>query len=149
MDLLPDSVNDGNDFEESTLASSLSWKLHKDLVLPIPRCEHSVLCVGFCLVVVGGCGDLLTSYGREDDKKVRGVEVFDTRRNKVWSLPGLPDLRKARGPELQAVFVCNEILVLVDDMTFCKTSERLPLMDKNSVLFKRLLDGPCLLREFN
>ena len=144
LDLLPGSGKDGSDFEESILASSLSWKMHEDLVLPIPRCEHSVLCVGSCLVVIGGCSDYRFILDREDGKQVRGVEVLDTRRNKVWSLP---DLREARGKSVTTVFVCNEILVLVDDMTFCKTSERLPLMDKNSAVYKRLLDGPCSLRE--
>ena len=109
--------------------------MHKDLVLPIPRVGHSVVRVGSCLVVLGG----------RNDTRVRSVEVLDTKRNKVWSLP---ELREARGPELKAVAVFNGIVVHGEDMATWKTFEMLPLMDKNSAVFKCLLDGPSL-KEFD
>ena len=131
LDLLTDSYNNGRDFEEPTLVS-LSWKMHKGLVLPIPRVEHSV---GPSLVVLGG---------RNGHDRVRSVEVFDTKRNKVWSLP---ELREARGLDVKAVAVFNGIVVLGGDLASWKTFEMLPLMDKNSAVFKCLLDGSSL-REF-
>ena len=148
LDLSTDSGNHGSDFQESTLASSLSWKMHKDLVLSVPRVGHSVVRVGSCLVVVGGRFPIKNEAGdrvviEEIDANLP-VEVLDTKRNKVWSLP---DLRHERGELGAAVAVSNEIVVVGGDMRFCKTSERIPLMDKNSAVYKRLLDRPVV-REF-
>ena len=43
LDLLPVLGSDGRDFEESTFASTLSWKMHNNLVLSVPRFRHSVV----------------------------------------------------------------------------------------------------------
>ena len=145
LDLLTDSGNDERDFEESTFAPSLSWKMYKDLVLPIPRFRHSVVRVGSCLLVVGGhSGDRFSV----ENKKEHSVEVFDTKRNKVWRLPGMTT---GLGQHITAVAYSNGIVnnevAIGDELKPCQTLERLPLMDKNSVVYKRLLDGPSL-RQF-
>ena len=150
LDLLTDSGNDERDFEESTFAPSLSWKMHNNMVLSVPRFRHSVVRVGSCLVVVGGRSDDRFSVENEGDARVRSVEVFDTKRNKVWRLPGMT---KGLGEHLIAVadsngIVYNETVVLGDELRPWQTFERLPLMDKNSAVYKRLLDGPSL-RQFD
>ena len=131
LDLLPVLGSDGRDSDESDLAPSLSWKMHQDLVLPIPQVCYSVVRVGSCLVVLGG----------RNDTRVRSVEVLDTKRNKVW---GLPDLRDEGGELSAAVAVFNGIVVLGGDMASWKTFAILPLMDKNSAVYKCLLDSPSL-----
>ena len=141
LDMLPDSGNDGNEFEESTIASSLSWKMHKDLVLPVPRVGHSVVRLGTCLVVAGGRSEKF--FVLEDE--VPFVEVLDTKRNKVWRLP---QLRERREKELTAVVVSNELVLLGGDVRPPKTFLRLLLTDKNSAVHKRLLDSR-LSREFD
>ena len=146
LDLLTNSGKDGRDFQESTFASTLSWKMHKDLVLAIPRFRHSVVRVGSCLLVVGGCSDDRFSVENEGDARVRSVEVFDTKRNKVWRLPGMT---KGIGEHFTAVadsngIVYNELLALGNELRPWQTFERLPVMDKNSAVYKRLLDGPSL-----
>ena len=140
LDLLTDSGNDRREFQESTRASNLSWKMHKDLVLSVPRVGHSVVRVGSCLGIIGGHRNHGFSVENGADDSVHSVEVFDTKHNKVWSLP---DLWEARGSELSAVSVLNGIVILGCDMR-CKIIARLPLMDKNLAVYKRLLDGPLL-----
>ena len=119
--------------------------MHKDLVL---RVCYSVVRVGSCLVVVGGSGDpRVLDFTGEADDGVRSVEVFDTKRNTVWSLP---EFRESQSEFSAAVVVSNEIVVLGGDMPSGQTSksERLPLVDKNSAVYKLLLDGPSL-QEFD
>ena len=150
LDLSADSGNDGSDFQESTLAPSLSWKMHNNLVLSLPRFRHSVVRLGTCLLVVGGRSDDRFSVENEGDARVRFVEVLDTKHNKVWRLPGMT---KGLGGHFAAVAYSNGIIVnnefaLGDELKPCQTFERFPLMDKNSALYKLLLDGPSL-RQFD
>ena len=98
------------------------WKMHKDLVLGNARHGHGMVRVGSCLVVVGGEGD--------EDKYMCSVEVLDTKRNLVWQLPGR--------------FMCSVVAISNGIATIegCEEEnvvETLPLVDKNSVCFARMM----------
>ena len=62
---------------------SSKWKVHKDLVLSVPRTHHAVGKVGTCLIVTGGI----------IDETVKSVEILDTKRNVVFRLPDMTVLR--------------------------------------------------------
>ena len=100
--------------------------------------------------MVGGRSDERFSVENEGDARVRSVEVFDTTRNKVWTIRGMT---KGLVHHFTAVadsngIVYNELLALGNELRPWQTYKRLPLMDKNSAVYKRLLDGPSL-RQFD
>ena len=68
--------------------SSSKWKVHKDLVLSVPRTQHAVGKVGSCLIVTGG----------KTKKALKLVEVLDTKRNAVFNIPDMTTRRN--GPSL-------------------------------------------------
>ena len=59
--------------------SSSKWKVHKELVLSVPRKLHGVVNVGTSLIVAGGYGDYY----------LKSVEVLDTKRNVAFKLPDM------------------------------------------------------------
>ena len=114
-----------------------SERLHVDLALTESRWGHAVARVGSCLVVSGGCPG--SSWYR-----LRSVEVMDTKRNKVWKMV----------PEMTGIRVAHTMVTLSTGIVCISgglesSSEKLSLMDKNSVVFRNLLLGkngtcPCL-----
>ena len=127
----------------SKVWSGLSWTKHKELKLFDCRSDHAIVRVGSCLVVSGG-----TIYRGNGCVKGAGtIEILDTKRNKVWKLP----LRTpCCGFRHSLVTRSNGIVAMGfvakgssrNEFTFYK--ERLPLTDKKSSLFLRLLEKPNL-----
>ena len=113
----------------SVFPSSLSWTIHKELILKKPVYGHAVVHLRSCLVVSGG--ESMVSSG----PSCRSVEVLDTKRNKVWVLPELTVKRYHHS----MVPLCIGI-VCIGGYPSCESSERISLMDKNSALFSRLLE---------
>ena len=76
----------------SVFPSSSKWKVHKDLVLSVPRKKPAVAKVGTCLIVTGG----------RKMKTLKSVEVLDTKRNIVFNIPDITVRRD--GPSLVSFF---------------------------------------------
>ena len=72
-----------NDDLSLIFPSSSKWKVHKNLLLSVPRHSHAVAKVGTCLIVTGGHSAL------------KSVELLDTKRNVVFNLPDLTVEREA------------------------------------------------------
>ena len=123
--------------------SGLSWTKHNQLKLSEYRWGHAVVRVGSCLVVSGG-----TIYRGNGFVKGAGtIEILDTKRNKVWKLP----LRTPCSGFMHSLVTRSNGIVAMsfvakgssrNEFTFYK--DRLPLTDKNSSLFLRLLEKPNL-----
>ena len=77
-----------NEDVSSIIPSSSKWKVHKDLVLSVPRTHHAVGKVGTSLIVTGG----------DTAKASRSGEVLDTTRNVVINIPDMTVGRN--GPSL-------------------------------------------------
>ena len=104
--------------------SSCRWTRHDQLELCMSRCQHAVVAVGSCLIVMGGY------FG------VDTAEVLDTRRNAVWTFPQLSGSRYIS----DAVVHSRGIAVISgDDNASCAT---LSLFDKNTWYFCRLSEQP-------
>ena len=102
--------------------SSCRWTRHDKLELSMSRCQHAVVAVGSCLIVMGGY------FG------VDTAEVLDTRRNAVWTFPQLSGQRYIS----DAVVHSRGIAVISgDDNASCAT---LSLFDKNTWCFRRLIE---------
>ena len=112
----------------SVALSTKSWTVHKKLILNMPRARLSVVQVGSCLVVAGGCDD---SYF-----PVYAVEVLDTVRNMVWELPDLTVGRDV----CDLVALPNTLAVISRSSGEEYSCETLSLVDKKSWLFARLMD---------
>ena len=132
---LDDWLKEGPQSGQSLSPVTNSWKVHKDLVLGHPRSDHAVVVLGSCLVVVGG------DKGQESDE-VCMVEVLDTQRNRVWNLDtqrnrvwNLPE----RTRSCRAVAVSTGIATMARSNVVRDWVCTLPLVDKNSACFARLL----------
>ena len=102
--------------------SSCRWTRHDQLNLSMRRCDHAVVAVGSCLIVMG---DFLARIN---------AEVLDTRRNTVWSFPQSTGSRYS----CSAVVHSRGIAVISgDDNASCAT---LSLFDKNTWCFRRLIE---------
>ena len=112
----------------SVALSTKSWTIHKKLILNMPRARLSVVQVGSCLVVAGGCDDSYFS--------VYAVEVLDTVRNMVWELPDLT----VRNHVCDLVSLPNTLAVISRSSREEFSCETLSLVDKKSWLFARLLE---------
>ena len=125
---------------------SSAWMIHEDLSSILPRWGHAVVRVGSCLVVSGGLPRIteLTTDPLLLAECVWSVEVMDTKRNKVWKMV----------PEMTGIRVAHTMVTLSTGIVCISgglesSSEKLSLMDKNSVVFRNLLLGkngtcPCL-----
>ena len=80
LDFIADSEENKEDLS-CIFPSSSKWKVHKDMVLSVPRHGHAVAKVGTCLIVTGGEYDI--------DGSTRSVEVLDTKRNVTFKLPDM------------------------------------------------------------
>ena len=134
------STTDNKNTSSSKSWSGLSWTKHRQLKLFDHRWDHAIVRDGSCVVISGG------KTGSSGLAPVGTMEVLDTKRNKVWTLPH-------RTPCSRSMHILvarsNGIAVIGfapkcswSEFTFYK--ERLPLMDKNSALFLWLLDKPHL-----
>ena len=139
------STTDNKITSSSKLWSSLSWTKHKQLKLSEYRWDHATVRVGSCLVVSGG----RTRSSRLSPAGT--IEVLDTKRNKVWTL-----LHQTTFTETKHIMVPRSIgIAAIGFARKCSWSEftfyeeRLPLMDKNSALFLRLLEKPHLVEANN
>ena len=102
--------------------SSCRWTRHVQLNLSMRRCDHAVVAVGSCLIVIGGIFAADT------------VEVLDTRRNTLSILPQLTGSRYS----CSAVVHSRGIAVISGyEDTSCAT---LSLVDKNTWCFRRLIE---------
>ena len=102
--------------------SSCRWTRHDQLNLSMRRCDHAVVAIGSCLIVMG---DFLARIN---------AEVLDTRRNTVWSFPQSTGSRYL----CSAVVHSRGIAVIGgDDNASCAT---LSLFDKNTWCFRRLIE---------
>ena len=102
--------------------SSCRWTRHDQINLSMRRCDHGVVAVGSCLIVMGG-------FSAPDT-----VEVLDTRRNTLSTLPQLTGSRYS----CSAVVHSRGIAVISGyDDTSCAT---LSLVDKNTWCFRRLIE---------
>ena len=72
-----------NKSSSSLCFSSSSWTLHQNLTLSTGRWGHGCTRLGLtmCIVVAGGQDD--------DDARLPSVEVLDTHRGVIWSLPDM------------------------------------------------------------
>ena len=61
-----------------------TWKICS-ITLSTPRVYPALCVVGHCLLIIGGCGSNKRAFG--------SVQVLDTKRNAVWSLPEIPQAR--------------------------------------------------------
>ena len=120
-----DWLTEGPHNDESSSPCTMSWQVHMDLVLGYPRCNHTLVTLGSCLVVVGGDKE-------EDSDEVRMVEVLDTQRNLVWHLP-------ERTRSCNAVALSTGIAMIADTSVPSACDGTLPLMDKNSACFAHLM----------
>ena len=114
--------------------SGLSWTKHKELKL---------FDVGSCLVVSGGT----ISCGTNDICNTEDIVILDTKRNNVWTLPHRMSwcyismhIGVTHSNGIVAMGFATKKGSSWYELTFYK--ERLPLMDKNSALFLRLLEKP-------
>ena len=97
------------------ISFSPTWTNHSEL-----RLYNAMVAMGSCLVVTGGFES--------------SVEVLDTRRNRVWNLPGLQEDRWG----CSMVTVANQVAIIGGLRNpSCAT---LPLMDRNSWYFRRLCE---------
>ena len=85
-----------NDNLSLIFPSSSKWKVHKNLLLSVPRHSHAVAKVGTCLIVTGGHSAL------------KSVELLDTKRNVVFNLPDWTVEREAHS----AVSFLDRIVVI-------------------------------------
>ena len=114
--------NETMDTASAVFPSSRRWTRHDKLELSMSRCQHAVVAVGSCLIVMGGY------FG------VDTAEVLDTRRNAVWTFPQLSGQRYIS----DAVVHSRGIAVINgDDNASCAT---LSLFDKNTWCFRRLIE---------
>ena len=74
-----DSSPDSNADVKLIFPSSSKWKVHKGLVLSVPRKKHAVAKVGTCLIVTGG----------DTHDTLKSAEVLDMKRNVVYKLPDM------------------------------------------------------------
>ena len=110
------------DTASAVFPSSCRWTVHGQLNLSMRRNHHAVVAVGSCLIVMGGY------FG------VDTVEVLDTRRNTLSTLPQLTGSRYS----CSAVVHSRGIAVISGyDDTSCAT---LSLVDKNTWCFRRLIE---------
>ena len=123
MDFATPCDNDETKKETCSTFISLSstWITHSALVLSEPRAYCAMVAVGSCLVVAGGWRNLT-------------VEVLDTHRNRVWSLPSFVNHRNG----CSMVTVANQVAVIGGELN--PTCQTLPLLDKNSWCFGRLCE---------
>ena len=99
--------------------SSSKWKVHKDLVLSVPRQKHAVAKVGTCLIVTGG----------DTDKTVKSVEVLDTTRNVVFHIPDMTVARYA--PSVVSLSDC--IVVIGGYEETCEALEVIDMQENTRV----------------
>ena len=123
-----DWLKEGPPSATSVSTSTMSWQIHKALSLRTPRCDHGMVRVGSCLVVVGGhkIGDSCHS-----------VEALDTQRNVVWELP---EIQGAVGGVYNVVAISSGIILINGwYSTHQDSGERLSLVDMNSMCFAQLM----------
>ena len=103
------------------ISFSSNWTAHSNMVLSNARSSCAVVTVGSCLVVAGGWRNST-------------VEVLDTHRNRVWSLPSFVNHRTG----CSMVNVANHVAVIGGYRNpSCAT---LPLLDRISWCFRRLCE---------
>ena len=119
LEFMESSSETNDDDLSSVFPSSSKWKVHKDLVLSVPRMEHAVAKVGTCLIVTGG----------KPFNSSQSVEVLDTKRNVVFHIPVMNQERSAHC----AVSFTHGIVVIGGKYT--KTCETLSLINVQQ-LFK-------------
>ena len=121
FDVQKPSDTDTNETACTVFPSSSAWTLHRSLVLSIRRSQHEAVSVGSCILVAGGCSGSAI------------VEVLDTERNIVWTLPHLSTGRNG----CSIVVISDGIAVIggfgVDS---CAT---LPLIDRKEQLMVRFM----------
>ena len=103
------------------ISFSSNWTAHSNMVLSNARSSCAVVTVGSCLVVAGGWRNST-------------VEVLDTHRNRVWSLPSFVNHRTG----CSMVNVADHVAVIGGYRNpSCAT---LPLLDRISWCFRRLCE---------
>ena len=108
--------------QNATSCFPSSWKTHLDLTLPNPGCAFATTKVGSCLVVARG--------------RDRAIVVMDTKNNTVWRLPFLTRMRQG----CSIVTVSRGIVVVGGSGAAGEDFlEFLPLMDRHSTIFRRLV----------
>ena len=132
-----DWLKEGPQSGQYLSAETNSWKVHKDLVLGTPRCNHGVVKLGSCLIVVGGDKTgvihLLGDPNPEESEEIRrSVEVLDTQRNLVWKLPDKKSFHNV-------VALLSTGITIIPDPLYPQVSGTLSLVDKNSACFARLM----------
>ena len=126
-----DWLKEGPPSATSVSTSTMSWQIHKALSLRTPRCDHGMVRVGSCLVVVGGhkIGDSCHS-----------VEALDTQRNVVWELR---EIQGAVGGVYNVVAISTGIILIsvwyTEYLSDQDSGERLSLVDMNSMCFAQLI----------
>ena len=111
--------HDNNEDVNFSFPSSFQWKVHKDLVLSIPRYAHAVAKVGTCLIVTGG----------DSEKTLKSVEVLDTKRNVVFNLPDLTVERDAHS----AVSFLDRIVVIGGSKKTCESLASIDMQENTKV----------------
>ena len=121
-----DWLKEATESGQSLNPLTMSWKVHKDLVLATPRSNHAVVALGSCLIVLGG-----DENGGADEVRC-SVEVLDTHRNLVCKLPDKKSFVR------NAVALSTGIAVIADP-NFPQFNGTLSVVDKNSACFARLM----------
>ena len=123
-----DRLNDTSTSEPSVFQTAMSWQTHKGLFLDITRCDHAVVKVRSCLVIVGGwCQGGVYGWS---------VEVVDTQRTMIWKLPYI---QRGTTCPFKILALSDGILVIGGNKKKA-FSEKLSLVDKNSGVFTRMLE---------
>ena len=122
LELHDPSGNETMNTTSVVFPSSCCWTLHDKLNLFVPRWMHGVVAVGSCLIVVAG------------SLAVDSVEVLDTRRNTVWTIPCSTRPRD----------VCSAVVysrgIAVTGLSRNASCVTLSLVDKNTLCFRRLTE---------
>ena len=110
-------------FSASKWALYDEYSFYDKMRLRKPRCEHSMVAVGDCLIVAGG-------RKSPQSEAVPFVEVVDTERRLVWRLPDLTIPRT----RMAMVRIADEYLLVLGGET--NKLESLPLYNENTLCEK-------------
>ena len=112
-------------FATNTAHHSSSWTLLEDqLVLSIPRMSVAMAKVGCCLIVSGQA----SSIHNGSTASFTVLEVLDTERNIVWSLPPITNTMAQNGCNMVAI---SSGIVVISG-SGCYSCEFLPLIENNN-----------------